>query len=173
MAEAAPDTAVRFPSHRYLRVEDLRRLRHLFFAARRPVDGRYAGRHASPQRGHAVEFSDYREYAPGDELGDVDWRVYGRSDRLFIKLFEHQTDMTVQLLVDASASMGYAGLDVGSPSRLTRLRRPARRPGAGLGAASRASKYDQACLLAGAIAFLAIKQQVFWKKLKGEKRRYH
>lgn len=120
--------------HPYLRIADLRRLRHLFFSSRRVVEGQYAGRHTSPQRGHSVEFSDYREYRPGDELGDVDWKVYGRSDRYYIKLFEHQSNMTVHLLLDASASMGYK-------------------------ANGRDSKFEHACRMAASIAFLIIKQQ--------------
>ena len=93
----------------YLRVQDLHQLRRLVFTSKRVVEGQYSGRHASPLRGQSVEFSDYREYVPGDEIGGIDWKVYGRSDKLFIKLLEHQTDMTVNLLVDASASMGYGG----------------------------------------------------------------
>jgi uncharacterized protein (DUF58 family) len=122
-------------NRKYLRVQDLRRMRNLFFSSRRVVQGQYAGRHASPQRGHSVEFNDYRQYMPGDEIGDIDWKIYGRTDKLFVKLFEHQSDMTVNLLVDASASMGYAGADGGH------------------------SKYDHACLMAAAVAFLTTKQQ--------------
>ncbi|MEM9295639.1 MAG: DUF58 domain-containing protein [Planctomycetota bacterium] len=123
--------------HRYLQVADLRRLRHLLFSSKRVVEGQYAGRHASPQRGHSVEFSDYRQYTPGDELGDVDWKVYARTDKYVIKLFEHQSDMTVHLLIDASASMAYRGVDDRRGD----------------------SKYDHACRLAASIAFLTIKQQ--------------
>ncbi len=119
---------------RYLRVQDLRRLRNVFFASKRVVDGQYAGRHASPQRGHSVEFSDYREYYPGDEIGDIDWKVYGRSDRFYVKLFEHQSDMTVNLVIDGSASMAYQ-------------------------AGNRESKFDHAARLAASIAFLTTKQQ--------------
>ncbi len=122
-------------NRKYLRVQELRRLRNLFFSSRRVVEGQYAGRHASPLRGHSVEFNDYRVYMPGDEIGDVDWKVYARSDKLFVKLFEHQSDMTVNLVVDASASMAYAGDD------------------------GRYSKYDHACMMAAAIAFLTTKQQ--------------
>ncbi len=120
---------------KYLRLQDLRRLRNMFFSSRKVVEGQYAGRHASPMRGHSVEFNDFRQYMPGDEIGDVDWKIYGRTDKLYIKLFEHQSDMTVNLLVDASASMAYAGLT------------------------GRYSKYDHACMLAAAIAFLTTKQQ--------------
>ncbi|MEM6551097.1 MAG: DUF58 domain-containing protein [Planctomycetota bacterium] len=124
--------------HRYLQVADLRRLRHLFFSSKRVVEGQYAGRHASPQRGHSVEFSDYRQYTPGDELNSIDWKVYARSDKHVVKLFEHQSDMTVHLLIDASASMAYRGVD---------------------GDRKRDSKFDHACRMAASIAFLTIKQQ--------------
>lgn len=122
-------------NRKYLQLQDLRRLRNVFFASRRVVEGQYAGRHASPQRGHSVEFNDYRPYTPGDEISDIDWKIYGRTDKMFLKLFEHQSDMAVNLMVDASASMAYAGLD-GSYS-----------------------KYDHACMMAAAIAFLTTKQQ--------------
>lgn len=152
--------------HRYLRPQDLRRLRHLFFAPRRPVEGRYAGRHASTQRGHSVEFNDYRPYVPGDEISDIDWKVYGRSDRLFIKLFEHQADMSVHLLIDASASMAYRGLDhkpadtpLRAESWLSQLPRVRTRRRATADPLANPSKYDYACLLAAAIAFLLLRQQ--------------
>jgi len=123
-------------NRKYLHLQELRRLRNVFFSSRRVVEGQYAGRHASPQRGHSVEFNDFREYVPGDEISDIDWKVYGRTDKLFIKLFEHQSDMTVNLLVDSSASMAYAGPNGGQQS-----------------------KYDQACMMAAAVAFLTTKQQ--------------
>lgn len=132
---------------RYLRVQDVRALRHVLFTMRRPVAGLYAGRHPSPQHGRSVEFNDYREYSPGDPPGDIDWKVYGRTERLMVKIFEQQSDMAVNLLVDGSASMAYRGL----PERS--LRR-----GAAI-ADEPPSKYDQACLLAAAISFLTIKQQ--------------
>lgn len=156
------------PAHssRYLRVQDLAMLRDVLFAPRRPIRGRFAGRHASRQRGHCVEFNDYREYTPGDEVGDIDWKVFGRSDRLFIKRFEHQTDMTVGLLIDASASMDYDGLDPHRPVRSARswmgklkslgTKIDTRRPDHII---DNPSKYDQACLMAAAIAFLTIRQQ--------------
>lgn len=104
------------------------------------IEGVLAGRHSSRQRGHSVEFNDYRQYMPGDELSDVDWKVYGRSDKLFIKLYEHDTELTVNLLLDSSASMAYGGH---APAKQRR----------GL------TKYDQACFLAAAIAFLTLKQR--------------
>ncbi len=148
-------------NHRYLRVGELAHLRHHVFSPRRRIEGQYAGRHATPQRGHAIEFNDYREYVPGDTLSDIDWKVFARSDRLYIKQFEHQADMTVNLLIDASASMNYPVQATDRDAQTSWL--------AQLGAAGRkvrkapdraaTSKYDQACLMAAAIAFLTIKQQ--------------
>lgn len=140
--------------HRYLRIQDLQSLRHLEFAPRGIVRGLYAGRHDSPQRGHSVEFNDYREYVPGDEIGNIDWKVYGRSDRLYLKLFEHQTDMVVYMMVDGSASMAYRGFAAQSPrGRAGRFGRT------GDGNPPAPSKYDQACRMAAALSFLVIKQQ--------------
>jgi uncharacterized protein (DUF58 family) len=168
--ESPPIDASPPPPGRYLRVHELARLQNVLFAPRRPVRGIYAGRHASRQRGHCVEFNDYREYTPGDEVGDIDWKAFGRSDRLYIKLFEHQADMTVNLLVDASASMGYAGLDSSTPSsgradswmgKLKTLsgKRRDHQNTTGTPGIINPSKYDQACLMASAIAFLTVRQQ--------------
>lgn len=129
--------------HKYLRLADLRRLEYLLFAPRRIVEGRYSGQYATRQRGQSVEFRDYRQYLPGDDLGSIDWKVYGRSDKLFIKLFEHQSELTVNLLIDVSGSMAYRG-QVGSKRR--------RGPETAL------SKYDYACFLAASIGFLVMKQ---------------
>jgi len=150
---------------RYLRLQDMAMLDDVVFAPRQSVRGRYAGRHASQQRGQSVEFNDYRVYTPGDDVGDIDWKAYARSDRLYIKRFEHQTDMTVGLLIDASASMAYRGIDAAVPASgfkrwgggLKALRRkqpdPIGRAHAGQ------SKYDHACGLAAATAFLTTRQQ--------------
>jgi len=125
--------------HKYLRIADLRRLEQMLFAPRRTVEGRFSGQYRTRQRGQSVEFRDYREYLPGDEIGAIDWKVYGRSDKLVVKLFEHQSELTLQLLVDGSASMAYRG-------QYTR------------GTKYGPSKYDYACQLAAAIGFLVIKQ---------------
>jgi uncharacterized protein (DUF58 family) len=159
-------------SRRYLRIQDLRRLRHMEFASRRLAEGRLTGRHDSRQRGRSIEFNDYRQYMPGDELADLDWKVYGRSDRLYVKLYEHETDLTVNVLVDASASMDYAGLEGGAGlrdatglpalgSRLSARRRGVKPTGDGRQptADSTISKFDQACFIAAAISFLVAKQR--------------
>jgi uncharacterized protein (DUF58 family) len=88
---------------------ELERFGDLLLFARSTVEGYFAGKHKSPFRGSSVEFADYKEYIPGDDPKRIDWRAYGRSRRLFIRQFEAETDMSVYLLVDVSASMDYAG----------------------------------------------------------------
>ncbi len=75
--------------------------------ARAVVEGYYSGQHRSPYRGASVEFADHRPYTHGDELRHLDWRLYGRSDRFFVKQFEAETNLDVHLVLDASRSMGY------------------------------------------------------------------
>ena len=80
----------------------------LMLTAKRLVDGLYAGGHASRRFGAGLDFHDYRPYTPGDDPGDVDWKLYGRTDRHYLKRYQRQTDLHLYLLVDASASMRYA-----------------------------------------------------------------
>lgn len=75
---------------------------------RRLARGSYFGLHRSPFKGAAIEFAEYRPYLPGDALRDLDWRVYARTDRLYVKSYEKYTNLTAQLLLDVSASMGFA-----------------------------------------------------------------
>jgi len=166
MADIAEQTGT---DHRYLRLQEMARFKNVVFSPRHMVTGAYAGRHASPQRGHSVEFADYREYIPGDEVNDIDWKLYGRSDKLFIKLFEHYSDMSVTLLIDGSASMRYAGINEGrkvsgnSSDGGSWIRKAANTVTTRLKSNDRAvlntSKYDLACRMAAAIGFLTIKQQ--------------
>jgi len=71
------------------------------------VEGFILGLHRSPYRGFSIEFAEYRQYSPGDEVKHVDWKVYGKTDRYYIKQFEEETNLVCYLIVDASASMGY------------------------------------------------------------------
>jgi uncharacterized protein (DUF58 family) len=93
--------------------EFLAQLERLSIASRRSFRGRVKGERRSPRKGQSVEFSDYRAYGVGDDLRYVDWNIYGRTDRLHVKLFVDEEDLCVHLLVDASASMGF-----GRPSKL-------------------------------------------------------
>jgi uncharacterized protein (DUF58 family) len=113
--------------------EELERFKNLLVFARSTVEGYFVGKHKSPHRGSSVEFTDYKEYVPGDETARIDWRAYGRSRRLFVRQYEAETDMVIYLLVDVSASMSYAG-------------------------AGRQSKYRLAARIAAALAYLMIHQ---------------
>lgn len=126
------------------------------FTARRLVDGLYAGRHLSPQSGMGLDFHDYRQYAPGDNLADLDWKLLGRTDRCYVRRYRRQTDLQVYIMLDATASMSFRGLNQhGSP----------------LPVASHPSKYEAGALLAAAIAFLTLRQSdraglgIFTRKL--------
>lgn len=92
-----------------LTVEELDRFKNLLVFAKSTVEGFFTGKHKSPRRGSSAEFSDYKEYVAGDDIKRIDWRVYGRSSRLFVRRYEEETDMVIYLLVDTSASMSYAG----------------------------------------------------------------
>lgn len=85
----------------------LMRIKNLQLRARVVVEGFDKGIHRSPYHGFSSEFSEYRQYTPGDDTRYLDWRLYGRSDRYFIKKFEDETNLRCQLLVDGSKSMGY------------------------------------------------------------------
>ena len=112
---------------------ELERFGNLLLFARSTVEGYFVGKHKSPYRGSSVEFTDYKEYVPGDDVKRIDWRAYGRSRRLFVRQYEAETDMVIYLLVDVSASMSYAG-------------------------AERESKYVLAAKIAAALSYLMIHQ---------------
>ena len=92
----------------YLDPEVLHKLGDLELIAREVVEGLRVGSHRSPLRGFSTEFAHHRQYAPGDALRDLDWRVFGRTDRYYTKLYEAETNFDCYLLIDASASMTYA-----------------------------------------------------------------
>lgn len=96
-------------AYKYLRPEDVRRLESYEFAARLLAEGWLNGRHRSRLRGASTEFHEYRAYAPGDDPALVDWRVFARNDRHYVKTFEQETNLECHLLVDSSQSMAFAG----------------------------------------------------------------
>lgn len=112
---------------------ELERFGNLLLFARSTVEGYFVGKHKSPHRGSSVEFTDYKDYVPGDDVKHIDWRAYGRSRRMFVRQYEAETDMVVYLLVDVSASMDYAGT-------------------------GRESKYVLAAKIAAALSYLMIHQ---------------
>ena len=89
--------------------EALARLHRLELLARGVVEGFVAGRHRSPYKGFSVEFAEHRQYAPGDDIRDLDWRAYGKSDRYYVKQYVEETNLRATILLDASGSMGYRG----------------------------------------------------------------
>ncbi len=113
----------------------LARLATLRLRVRATAEGVLSGLHRSPHHGQSVEFSEHKEYAPGDELRHVDWKAFGKFDKYYVKRFEQETNLRAWLLVDASGSMGYRG----APDRLTKL--------------------GYACTLAGTLAHLLVRQQ--------------
>jgi uncharacterized protein (DUF58 family) len=96
----------------FLDPETIARLGSLDLKARTIVEGFLAGLHRSPFKGFSVEFAEYRQYLPGDDLATLDWKVYGRTDRHFIKKFEEETNLDCHILIDVSKSMGYASKSI-------------------------------------------------------------
>lgn len=99
---------------KYLRPEDIRKLSTYEFAPRALVEGYLSGRHRSRARGSSIEFRDYRQYVAGDDRALIDWRVYARTDRHYLRTYEQETNMEAHVFLDSSASM-----DFGAP--LTKL----------------------------------------------------
>lgn len=102
--------------------------------ARSVVEGYAEGLHKSPYKGFNVEFAEYRQYVPGDPLKDIDWKVYGRTDKLYIKEHEEETNLSGYLVMDTSASMSYKG-------------------------AGAMTKLEYASTLAASLGYLMLKQQ--------------
>src|SRR5438067_10102781 len=92
---------------RYLRPEVIRQVARLDLRARFIVEGFLQGLHASPFQGFSVEFSEHRKYVPGDDLKDLDWSVYAKTDKYYLKKFQAETNVTGYLAMDLSASMAY------------------------------------------------------------------
>ena len=97
------------PSRTYSDPDVIARIADLGLRSRRLVEGAINGQHKSPFHGFNIEFATYREYAPGDDLRRLDWRVFARSDRHYIKQYEEESNARVTFVVDASASMNYKG----------------------------------------------------------------
>lgn len=119
---------------KYLRPETVSKISSLEMRARMVVEGFITGLHKSPYHGFSVEFAEHRQYMPGDELRYVDWKVYGRTDRYFIKQYEEETNLKAYVIIDASSSMRYA-----SPGHV--------------------SKYEYAVSLAAALSLLMLRQR--------------
>jgi uncharacterized protein (DUF58 family) len=123
----------RLPKANYLDPEVLQKLGDLELVAREAVEGLRVGSHRSPLRGFSTEFVHHRQYAPGDAMRDLDWRVFGRTDRYYTKLYEAETNFDCTILIDASSSMSYAS--------------------------GKVSKLEYAKFLAASLAYLVLKQR--------------
>jgi uncharacterized protein (DUF58 family) len=97
------------PPRKYSDPDAIARVSDLTLRSRRLVEGAISGQHRSPFHGFNIEFAEYRDYTPGDDLRRLDWRVYARSDRHYIKQYEEESNVRVTFVVDASASMNYRG----------------------------------------------------------------
>jgi uncharacterized protein (DUF58 family) len=97
------------PPRTYSDPDAIAQVADLTLRSRRLVEGAISGQHRSPFHGFNVEFAEYREYSPGEDLRRLDWRVYARSDRHYVKQYEEESNVRVTFLVDASASMNYRG----------------------------------------------------------------
>lgn len=96
----------------FLNTAVLSRLAAVPLFARRAMQGNVSGRHPSPYRGSSVEFAEYRNYVPGDDLRRLDWRAYGRSDRFYVKEFEADTNLRLCVVLDTSGSMDFGSTGV-------------------------------------------------------------
>jgi len=101
---------------KYLQPEVVAKLHNMELVARLVVEGFITGLHKSPYHGFSVEFAEHRQYMPGDEIKHIDWKIYGRTDRYYIKQFEEETNLKAYLILDASRSMSF-----GSESRISKL----------------------------------------------------
>src|SRR5579872_1257984 len=93
---------------RYLEPSLVERLNHLQLSARSVVEGSIIGQHRSPVKGASVEFRQHRFYTPGDEPRRLDWRIFARTDRPYIKEYDEETNLRCVLMLDCSGSMGYS-----------------------------------------------------------------
>ncbi|MEO0531999.1 MAG: DUF58 domain-containing protein [Planctomycetota bacterium] len=128
----------------------LARLKGLRLRAERIVEGFVSGLHRSPYQGFSNEFAEHREYVPGDDLRYVDWRAFGKSDRIYLKQFEEETNLIGYLVLDVSESMTYQSGNQGTGQ--SRGRQPA-------GGGAPMSKLEYAQTAAAALAYLILKQQ--------------
>jgi uncharacterized protein (DUF58 family) len=94
-------------AEQFLKPEVIRQVSRLDLRAKFIVEGFIAGLHASPFHGFSVEFSEHRKYTPGDNIADIDWNVYAKTDRFYIKKFQAETNLTGYMVMDLSGSMGY------------------------------------------------------------------
>lgn len=119
--------------NKYFAPERFGKFANLQLLARSVVEGFLSGLHRSPFKGFSVEFAEYREYVPGDDLRHFDWKVFARTDKRYVKQFEEETNLTCHIMLDISGSMGYGSTAV--------------------------TKFDYACYLTAALTYLMVRQR--------------
>ena len=119
---------------KYLDPETVSKLKGMEMRARMVVEGFIAGLHKSPYHGFSVEFAEHRQYMPGDNIRDIDWKVYAKSDRYYIKQYEEETNLKAYLLLDCSKSMAYKSGEL-------------------------VTKLDYAGMVSGALSFMMLRQR--------------
>lgn len=118
---------------KYLDPAVISRLKGIDVKARLVVEGFVTGLHRGPYKGFSVEFAEHRPYMPGDPIRHIDWKVYGKTDRFYIKEYEEETNLRAYIILDASGSMGYTSGGI--------------------------SKLEYGCYLGASLAYLMLKQQ--------------
>lgn len=121
--------------YRYLQPEAIAKLGNLNLIAKSVVEGFITGLHKSPYHGFSVEFSEHREYVPGDNIKDIDWQAFGRTDKYVVKQYQEETNLKAYVLLDTSGSMAYKSDE------------------------SSLSKLEYGCFLAASLAYLMVRQQ--------------
>jgi uncharacterized protein (DUF58 family) len=134
MTAFAPSTDYR----KYLDPRVLARVHSLDLRARYIIEGLMTGMHRSPYQGISVEFAQHRQYVTGDDIRHVDWKVFGKTDKIYLKQYLQETDLHLICIVDASESMAYSSIKVGPDTW---------------------SKFDHATAIAAALSYMAIQQQ--------------
>ncbi|MEN0109815.1 MAG: DUF58 domain-containing protein, partial [Planctomycetota bacterium] len=137
-------------------------MKGLRLRAERIVEGFVSGLHRSPYQGFSNEFAEHREYVPGDDLRYVDWRAFGKSDRVYLKRFEEETNLIGYLVLDVSESMAYRsgeGREPRGESPQRQRREGAAHDSPGAPAAPPMSKLEYAQTVAAALAYLILHQQ--------------
>ena len=105
----------------FLTAKDVQKISNLQILARQVVEGFCTGLHRSPHKGYSVEFRQHRQYVHGDEIRHLDWKVFGKSDRFYIREYEEETNLRANLILDCSGSMGYASDEISKHHYAVRL----------------------------------------------------
>lgn len=138
---------------KYLDPTVVGKLRNMDLKARLIVEGYIAGLHRSPYHGFSVEFAEYRQYMQGDNIKSIDWKVYGKTDRSYVKVFEEETNLIANILLDKSGSMGFPASE-----EIVKRRREDGRRGE-MGKRPYVDKLTYGSLLAASLAYMMIRQQ--------------